>query len=463
MFDESIITKYRDEMLGHISDLIAIPSVESSQQDGMPFGKEVDDALRYALNLAASFGFTTCNLDGYAGYAEWGEGSETLGILVHVDIVPEGSGWIRDPFHAVLEDGWLYGRGAADNKGPAISVLYALRILKEAGIKTRRKIRIIFGTNEETGWKDMAYYLESEPAPDIAFTPDGDFPAVYAEKGIYSFELIKQIPGDSPVIGIKGGTSVNSVADNCVVQLAYTDEVNDIIENPAEPSRYTVDRKQDHAVLTYRGISAHASVPELGENAICRALSDLKTLLPTEIPIAQTISALDKWIGLTGNGRKMKCFYADEESGCLTANWGRINFQEGRFSVCFDLRYPVTQKKTEIIEVLNQFCQNEGFTLQVLMDMAPIYMDKESELIAQLMRAYKKVTGQHDAAPVSMAGATYARAMKNTVAFGGVFPDESDTSHQPDERLGVENLMTMTLIYAKAIQYLAGDQNIENL
>ncbi|MCG0276560.1 MAG: Sapep family Mn(2+)-dependent dipeptidase, partial [Thermosediminibacteraceae bacterium] len=181
---EKAIKLNEEPLIKSVCEIIKIRSVEDAPAPGKPFGEGVARALEYALDLSRSFGFRTKNLDNYIGWAEWGEGAEMVGILVHLDVVPEGSGWTYPPFGGEIHDGKIYGRGAVDNKGPAMAALYALKTLKDAGVKFKRRVRVIFGTNEESGMKCIKYYLEHDEEPTMAFSPDAEYPIINGEKGI---------------------------------------------------------------------------------------------------------------------------------------------------------------------------------------------------------------------------------------------------------------------------------------
>lgn len=181
-----------DNMVKDIQGLIQIKSVEAPAEGNMPFGKGVQDALEYTLNLGEKMGFAVKNVDNYAGHIEFGEGDEIIGVLAHLDVVPEGSNWDYDPYGAEIADGKIFGRGTIDNKGPAVSALYAMKALKDEGIPVNKRVRLILGTNEETGWEGINYYMKNEETPHMGFTPDADFPAIHGEMGILIFDLVKK-------------------------------------------------------------------------------------------------------------------------------------------------------------------------------------------------------------------------------------------------------------------------------
>ena len=178
-------------MIDALRKLIAIPSItDATAEEGKPFGKNVNDALVYMLNFCQDLGFRTKNCGNYLGFAEIGQGEELMGILCHLDVVPTGEGWQHDPFGGEVVDGRIYGRGAMDDKGPAMAAVYAMKDILDSGRKLNKRVRIIFGCQEETGdWVDMEYYKEHEEIPSFGFTPDADFPAIYGEKGILMVRL----------------------------------------------------------------------------------------------------------------------------------------------------------------------------------------------------------------------------------------------------------------------------------
>mgnify|MGYP001019012749 FL=1 len=177
------IDEYKEELLKSIIEVINIPSIKGEAKTDAPFGENIRNALIRALEIAENLGFRTKNLNNCIGYAQYGEGEDYIGILGHLDVVDVGEGWKFPPFSGHIENGKIYGRGVLDNKGPIISALYALYAIKESGLKINKPVRIIFGTDEESGFKDIPYYLKKEKPPIMGFTPDCKYPVVYGERG----------------------------------------------------------------------------------------------------------------------------------------------------------------------------------------------------------------------------------------------------------------------------------------
>ncbi|MEG0480630.1 MAG: Sapep family Mn(2+)-dependent dipeptidase, partial [Clostridium sp.] len=221
-----------NDLVESTRQIIRIQSVESSPKENMPFGENVQEALDYALNLSRNMGFKVVNLDNYVGYAEYGEGEDYIAVLGHLDVVPEGDGWNGNPYSGDLIDGVIYGRGAIDDKGPIMAALYGLKAIKDSGVKLSKRVRVIFGTNEETGCNDIPYYLEREKPPVMGFTPDADFPVIHGEKGLLIFDIVKDVLDEQTstvkVVYIKGGTRENMVPDYCEAEI-LTEDKEDII------------------------------------------------------------------------------------------------------------------------------------------------------------------------------------------------------------------------------------------
>ena len=412
-------------MIDALRKLIAIPSItDATAEEGKPFGKNVNDALVYMLNFCQDLGFRTKNCGNYLGFAEIGQGEELMGILCHLDVVPTGEGWQHDPFGGEVVDGRIYGRGAMDDKGPAMAAVYAMKDILDSGRKLNKRVRIIFGCQEETGdWVDMEYYKEHEEIPSFGFTPDADFPAIYGEKGILMVRLSMEA-SKSGFVKISGGEAPNMVADWAKGTLA------------------------DGTVLAEKGRAAHGSTPEEGENAISKLMEKAADF---DCPFAKFY--MEK-IGWCLDGSNIGIGLCDEASGTLTFNAGRIGLTDDRLFLEADIRYPVTYSEEEVLDRMEKAVSSHGVKINVITSMDPVYMDKDGEVIKKLMSAYKEVTGD-ETQPQVMGGGTYARSMDNIVAFGPVFPGRDCTEHKKDEWIYVEDQEKAREIYKLAIEKLA--------
>lgn len=413
---------YLDEAVKAIAESIKFDSSLQEPLGGMPFGKGAADCLAHFLTLAESLGFETRNYDNYVGEAIFGEGEE-FAILAHLDVVPAGNGWDKPPFGGIVEDGRIWGRGAMDDKGPAIAALFALKKLKDEGFTPKKKIKLIVGLNEECGWKCIEHYNKVAHMPDTGFSPDANFPVIYAEKGIL------HIRADFPVeknlfSSLAGGERVNMVCDRCEA-------------TPLAP----VDTKKAKALsiniengkLVSKGKSAHGSTPEEGVNAIEPML---------------------EYFGLQ---RVLDCLFKDiyglkalkDETGNLTLSPDVVSYKDGVLSVLADIRYPATLPLSAVTEKLDKF----GVKYETVSHQKPLFQDKNNFLVKTLKKVYDDYTGEaHE--PIAIGGGTYARALKCGVAFGPEIDGEEVTIHQVNEYITIDRVKLMLEVYAEAVKRL---------
>ena len=156
---DAALSALENDMIETLQRWIRVPSVRAERSaDNAPFGAEVRRALDVAMEDIARLGMKPRDIDGYACDAQIGPDGEPLAVLAHLDVVPEGNGGSFDPFGGIVQEGKVFGRGSMDDKGPTMAALYALAALRDSGLPLRRRIRLLFGTNEETGSADMKYY-----------------------------------------------------------------------------------------------------------------------------------------------------------------------------------------------------------------------------------------------------------------------------------------------------------------
>ncbi len=445
-------SKYVDELIKTTQELIRIPSVKAPPAgEGKPFGAPIAQALDYTLAKGRELGFKTENFSGYAGHIEYGQGPETLGVLCHLDVVPAGEGWSVDPYAGDIVDGKIYGRGAIDNKGPAVAALYALAALKDSGWQPERRVRIILGTDEESGWGCMEHYMKVADKPELGFAPDAEFPVINSEKGILMVELSGKLqsPQGITLREIRGGNRPNMVPDRCHVRLQGVQE-GQISSLAAKVGAHLDVRKEEDGIsLIFKGVSAHGSMPETGVNAVSYALALLHQLGFED----GIIGFLNDHIGFSNDGRGLNIEVRDTISGPLTANMGVIDMEGDIVKVMLDIRYPVTYHEEQILAGVSDTLPDH-VTMVSRSGKAPLHVDAGSELIKILQWVYEKHTGE-DAKLISIGGGTYARALDNAVAFGPVFPGQPELAHQQDEYISTAHLQKLMEIYADAIHLLA--------
>jgi len=456
------IDEMKNELIKSTQEILKFKSVEGEAKEGMPFGEEVGKCLEYALKASEELGFKTVNLDGYVGYAEYGQGEDYVAVLGHLDVVPEGDGWIYPPYGAEIHDGKIYARGTMDDKGPIMAALYGLKAIADLGLPLSKRVRIIYGTNEETGSKELEYYLEREKPPVAGFTPDAEYPIIYAEKGITIFDVVKELKvkskEDIVVKYIKGGQRANMVPDYCEAKLAVKDA--EVIIKAAEAfvkeTGYDIKVEViDNIVIVKSvGVSAHGSVPHLGKNGIMQMLAFLGTLSLGNNDAAEFINFFNKYVGMETHGEAFGVGLEDEASGKLSFNAGVINVDEDKASMTLNLRYPVTYKLEDMINPFNARLEGTGMEIKNLDHQGPLYFPEDHSLIKTLQRVYKEQTGDEPKL-LAIGGGTYAKEMPNIVAFGPIFPGKPDLDHQANEYIEIDDLILNAKIYAHTIYELA--------
>jgi succinyl-diaminopimelate desuccinylase len=428
-----------------LAELVRIPSVCDEGAVGTPFGEAIDQALLKTLEVAGTLGFRTQYGDGgYYGFAEVGEGKEMLGILGHLDVVPPAtlSDWEHDPFDPIEKDGMIYGRGTQDDKGPLLASLFAVKALLDTGVKFNKRIRFIFGTDEETLWRCIKRYTDKEEIPTFGFSPDSRFPVTYAEKGLLQLRLEGS---NESGINLRGGSAFNAVPDS----IFYDGERQDDLAEKLDHFGFEYERYE--AGIEVKGKAAHAMIPEEGINAIARLCIALNAIGVR----SKAIDFVAREIGQDPNATRIFGECADEPSGKLKFNIGKIDLGNTE-QLFIDSRLPVTVSKDEIVNALTAAAARYGLDYKEFDWLGSIYLPLDHFMVTTLMNVYRQYSGDTVTEPHASGGATYARAIQNCVAFGALTFDEPLTEHQPNERTVLKNLYKSMEIYAYAVLELTG-------
>lgn len=443
------ILEMQDEIIAAIQKNVRIESVRGEALPGAPYGKGPKAALDDLLALGRDMGFQTGQAGDRVGWLEYGDGEEMVGVLGHVDVVPAGDGWKYPAYGAEIHDGVLFGRGVLDDKGPIIGAVFAMKAIRDLNLPIDRRIRILFGSDEECGSSCVKYYVENGyELPTIGFTPDAEFPAIFCEKGISNFTIASSLmeKGKIEVESLNGGIAANSVPANCCLVVK-----GDLKVSPADG--VTVKKEDGKTIVEATGKSSHGSRPEMGENAIIKLLlcvrdndfgGDFQKLVDF---------LLDK-IGLETNGESLGIHYVDDETGETTLNLGKIRCDGKEFSFTLDIRYPKNADAEIVDDRVKNQVSSYSFDVRNHSNMPLLYIPKDSELVSKLMGVYAKETGDTRDA-FAIGGGTYAKEFPNMVAFGPQFPGDPDVIHQPNECVEVDKLIKMIQIIALAIYELA--------
>lgn len=452
------IDNIKDKIINSTCEIINIPSVfNDNDNSGTPFGIHTVEALNYILNLGKSFGFRTKNIDNKCGYIEFGEGDKLLGIIGHLDVVPAENDWTYSPFNSTIKNGNIYGRGAIDDKGPVIAALYAMKSVAD-NYKINKRIRLILGLNEENDWKCIERYKQTEEIPDIAFSPDANFPCIYAEKTIESLYL-KQKYIKNPSLYIEkistNNNAINVVPKYCSVTLKFDNSkitnIKEKLDTLICKYNYNINIEiinNSSVKLISFGTSAHAAHPELGINALSQLLIIIHELFSLYNVRLDILEYFVKYIGDDYTGKNLGIDFKDE-SGILTLNTAQFILEDNILSLGFNLRIPVTIDYNRIEKEFKKYC-NENLEIRVARIQNPLYIEKNNNIVKQLCDIFNEYN-HSNLEPIAIGGGTYARAFDNCVSFGPQMPNAKDMCHQTDEYISIDNLLFCTKVYAEAI------------
>ncbi|MCA1032408.1 dipeptidase PepV [Bacillus timonensis] len=460
------VLRRKENLLKDTQEFLKIKSIldEENVTHDAPLGEGIDQALQFMLSKGSDDGFTAKNLDGLAGHLEMGQGEDLLGILCHVDVVPEGDGWSSDPFGAEIRDGKIYARGAIDDKGPTMAAYYAMLIVKELGLPLSKRVRMILGTDEESDWRCVDHYFKHEEMPAMGFAPDADFPIIYAEKGISDFDLCLEAESGSHVgtmqlVSFHSGRRYNMVPDYAEALLRGSFDQGDVISK-FNDYLYKVKLNgkteivENGLSLSLEGVSAHGMEPNHGKNAGL-FLSAFLNEMELDVVAKKYIHFVTSYFLDDSRGKQLGVSYNDDITGDLTINVGKLSYSMNNGgSIGINLRYPVTNDIDETRKKIEERCVNHGFKLTNFSNSNPHHVDSNHILVKTLQKVYKEQTGE-EATLLSIGGGTYARSLAAGVAFGPLFPGRPDIAHQKDEYMVIDDLVKATAIYAQAIYELA--------
>ncbi|OCS88291.1 dipeptidase PepV [Caryophanon tenue] len=457
---EQLAQSRKEELFTELQQLVRIDSVldEDNANDSMPFGEKPLEALQWMLARGEEQGMRTKNIDNMAGYIEMGEGEDSLGILCHVDVVPAGEGWTYPPFEGRIVGDKMYGRGTIDDKGPTMAAWLAMKLVKDAGISLTKRVRMIIGTDEESGFRCVERYFEKEEMPTIGFAPDADFPLINAEKGIATliFSGTTAATSNETLVSFTAGKRTNMVPESAVAVLASKDEALPArFEAYLQKNQYigSLLNEEGRYIIEMKGKSAHAMEPHKGVNAAVL----LATFLQHELQGARERAFIQFIVDVFGRdifGTALQLDFSDDVSGPTTLNAGVITYNDKQAEVAVSMRHSVTYPYEEKLTAAQQAVSAFSMALDIADYSAPHYVPEEDELVATLLDVYRQYTGDMQK-PLSTGGGTYARELTKGVAFGMLFPGEPELAHQKDEFVDLDNLVKAAAIYAAAIERLA--------
>lgn len=461
------LEEYLPELLADLAQLVSINSEKTEALEGMPFGRGNAECSAAATTIAEKCGLKACNYENYVVTADLAsDAPKGVDILAHLDVVPAGDGWsVTEPFTMKVVDGKAYGRGTADDKGPALCVMYAMRAIKDLGLPLSKNARLIMGSDEECGSADLDYYFERETSAPYSLSPDGDFPMINIEKGgLHSgFHSDVSVAENCPrVLSISGGLKINVIPDKAVAEVQGLDEAAVMAAVAALPNMEGIDvscnSQDDKTMIRVKGTTGHASEPYKARNAVTALLQILAALPLSAAPIHEQIAAVATMFPhgeYYGGGLGVDL--EDEVSGKTVLSLTICSFsQKEGFSGMFDCRACVSANDENTTNVIYDRFRAAKLTPKPEKTMyAPHYVPEESEMVQTLLNVYEDMTGSRPK-PLCIGGGTYVHSIENGIAYGCGFEGLDNRLHAADEFMTLEQILFTCRIYARTILAFCG-------
>ncbi len=459
---EAYFADKQDQIIADICRLIRIKSVREDPKPGMPFGEGPCAALQEGRRMMEEMGFSTKNFDNYVVTGEISDKPAYLGILAHLDVVSEGSGWTVPPYEGTVQDGKLFGRGSADDKGPAVVSMWALKAAREINPNLSKGVRLILGSAEETGSEDLEYYLPKEPAPPVSFSPDAEYPVINIEKGMHRPVFgadWEEDPALPRVTAIRGGTTTNIVTRECDAEVEglTAEEVKAVCDKTQAETGvvFTVTEGEGKVLIHALGESAHAASPETGKNAQVAMVAMLAALPLADSASARAIRGLAKLFPFgDDHGAALGVAMEDEISGRLTLVFSKLQLTKTGFRGQYDSRCPLCANDENMRFVSERAMAECGFQVYEKAAMRPPHhTPADSQLCKTLLATYEEYTGLKGEC-LAIGGGTYVHEIEGGVAFGCALPGTDNRMHGADEFAVIDELMVSAKMFTEVILQL---------
>jgi len=451
--------KNRQAVIDGVCRVVAVKSVLGESKENAPFGEGSAACLLEALQLAKELDLRTKNHEYYVGTVDHGPEERALDMLAHLDVVPASDEWtVTQPYTPLVKDGRIYGRGTSDNKGAAIASMFAMKAVKDLGIPLKKGVRLILGTDEETGFRDIDYYYEREAQATYTFAPDAQFPIVNVEKGAMHASISGSWDENTAlprVRSVSAGIAKNIVPSKATAVLEGFDgaALSALAEKIAAETKLGFEVTEENGAhkVFVTGLGAHASLPEEGNNALTGLL-----LYISKLETAPS-HGMDMLMGLyrlfphgDWAGRSAGIAMGDEVSGDLTISFDLLEYTPTSISCFLDSRTPVCANDDNVRLVVLKQVKELGLDMWEKPMRKPHYMPADSTLVSTLLKCYEDYTGDKSG-PLSMGGTTYVHGKENAVAFGFAMPGTDYHIHGEDEFLIIDELILGAKIFAQAI------------
>jgi succinyl-diaminopimelate desuccinylase len=459
---ETWVPAHRDELVKDLVELVNIRSVCEKGRDGKPFGPGPAAAIDKGMEYGKKYGFTTDN-DAYYNLSFLLPGTDPkreIGMVNHVDVVPEGSGWTYEPYNAIEKEGHVIGRGSGDNKGPAVLSLYVLRALRDLGISLRHTVRVIWGGNEEGGdMNDVTHFAETHEVPELSLVLDAAFPVCYGEKGILEGELSLRMDepaaGSLGIIDFSGGLASNMVPDSAFI---LTDVNIDREKKALSGADVTVSEQGGHIKIEAAGVAGHAAFPEHSVNAIQKLAAALAGS-------GHVSGSAQKFLTFRAaaladfKGAGLGIEETDDIGSFTTHIGGYARLEDGVLKQNINIRYAIHAQGEKVIARIAKTAEKAGLSFRVIEHSGPRYDDPESPVIHLLTNTANEFL-HLDAKPYVMGGGTHARKLKNAIPYGPGYPMSArpegwkpkfGVPHGKDESVEINRLLEALTIYVVAL------------
>ncbi len=409
---------YFNEIIQLSKKLIQYESIyeRSGCSSDAVFGHNITLCIKEMLEYCKQLGFIVyMDPEGKYGYAETGTAEEYIALLLHLDVVSEGDRqqWTHNPFEMQVVDNKLIGRGVADDKVPSAIAVLAVKKLMDEGIVFKYPIRIIFGGDEETGFRCIDHYKKVHHEPKYTLVIDGTFPFSYSEKHLLNYEL-----HTGSTLNVVGGVGYNSVMEY-------------------------VKWDKDDEIVEVHGMSGHASRPTSGENALIK----LAYLTPDTDILFDVVNRL-----VYPSGDHRLDFIEDEAIGAdVTLNIGIV--KQG--VLYLDLRVPPEVDLYVFMKSFEEFIESKGLRLVEHQVLPGALTEIDSPFAQKVFKCYQDVTNDFESKPFKSGSATYGRSFKgNCLVFGPRMQYHITNTHRPNEFIPFDLIENAFEIYTHTLKVI---------
>lgn len=484
----AVITERRDQYLELLSGILKFPTVSGAdnEADIAKFQEATKGILNFVKTECHRQAMVFRDYDGFAAVAEWA-GTDAdrppVGVAAHVDVVPADDEWDHPPFAGEIANGEVWGRGTQDNKGPLATALAAIDTLRALGHEPAAGVRILIGTQEETGdWEDVDRLIEAGEAPGPVIVPDGEYPIINGEKGMITLKVLGEWKDDEDsairFISLRSGRRANMVPDRAeLILTAFNgdeafdkfDKIAEVMSRKSDDVEIEIESDPDgdagtRFTIGFSGRAAHGSLPHLGHNAALDALEFLSRLEGLPAPVKCYADFLgERARKLDASGFDLACHH--DHLGDTTVNLGILEIDPEDATAYLNIRFPigldipaVHERVGAAVKALDD--SSTDLTARMEQDgkaYEPLFVSPEENeaFLSPLKRAYETVTGR-ECGYAAIAGTTYAKAYPLAVAFGPVDTPggEEELAHQKNERVTIERYLDNILITVLALAQL---------